>query len=321
MKEIYIADIKAGEDMQGYFMVKSIAVKTGSNKKNYLDIMLGDGTGEIPGKKWNLADEEVESARHIEPGEVVKVRGQGTEWNGMRQLKLTRIRKTGAEDDIDLADYIRTAPEPSEEMYEYIVGVAEDMDDAELKALCLLNLRENKDRLMYYPAAQKNHHAERGGLLWHTKRMLMTGQQICTVYNNLNPDMVSAGVILHDMQKLNEINSDTRGISDGYSFEGLMLGHLVMGVKILARQMEDLGFSEEKSVMVEHMILSHHYHPEFGSPKMPLFPEAEILHYLDIIDARMYDMDEALRTTEPGQFSERVRTLDNRRLYKTGGTK
>ena len=128
--------------------------------------------------------------------------------------------------------------------------------------------------------------------------------------------MVIAGVILHDMQKLYEINANEQGISGGYSFEGMLLGHLVMGIKVLDRQMESLSFPREKSIMVEHMILSHHYEPEFGSPKKPLFPEAELLHYLDMIDAKMYDMEDALAKTEPGGFSERVWTLDNRRLYK-----
>ena len=90
----------------------------------------------------------------------------------------------------------------------------------------------------------------------------------------------------------------------------------VQGVKMLDRVTEELGFPREKAIMLEHMILAHHYEPEYGSPKKPLFPEAEVLHYLDILDARMFDMQAALENTEPGQFSEKVRTLDNRRLYK-----
>ena len=90
----------------------------------------------------------------------------------------------------------------------------------------------------------------------------------------------------------------------------------MQGVKTIDRLAKELGISEEKAVMLEHMIIAHHYEPEYGSPKKPLFPEAEILHYLDIVDARMYDMEEALFGTKPGEFSERVWTLDNRKLYK-----
>lgn len=172
---------------------------------------------------------------------------------------------------------------------------------------------------MYYPAATRNHHAEYGGLLYHVKRMLMTGLRVCEVYQNLNRDLVAAGVILHDIEKLNEIQSNEYGISPGYSFEGQLLGHLVQGVKFLDRTCRELGFSEEKTLMLEHMILSHHYEPEFGSPKKPMFPEAEVLHYLDILDARMFDMEDALRGVEPGTFSDRIWTLDNRKVYKPKG--
>ena len=89
-----------------------------------------------------------------------------------------------------------------------------------------------------------------------------------------------------------------------------------MGVRELDKRMTDMGFSREKAVMIEHMILSHHYEPEFGSPKRPMFPEAEVLHFLDIMDARLFDMEDALRTTEPGEFSDRIWTLENRRIYK-----
>ena len=136
------------------------------------------------------------------------------------------------------------------------------------------------------------------------------------MYTNLNRDLVAAGVILHDMEKLNEIDADQDGIATGYSFEGQMLGHIIQGVKTLDRLTLELGFPREKAIMLEHMILSHHYEPEFGSPKKPLFPEAEVLHYLDILDARMFDMQSALDATEPGQFSDRIWTLDNRKLYK-----
>ena len=130
-----------------------------------------------------------------------------------------------------------------------------------------------------------------------------------------------AGVILHDMEKINEIDSNELGISTGYSFEGRMLGHLVQGVRTIDKLADELDIPREKAVMLEHMIISHHYEPEFGSPKKPLFPEAEMLHYLDMIDAKMFDMQEALEKTEPGQFSERVWTLDNRMLYKVSDDK
>ncbi|MFR8071892.1 MAG: 3'-5' exoribonuclease YhaM family protein, partial [Anaerovoracaceae bacterium] len=252
----------------------------------------------------------------IKEGSVIKVKALVTEWNGMKQLRVSRIRQTSAEDNIVMMDYIKAAPEDAEEMYGYIRGKAEAFCDIDLRNICLKLLDDNREKLMYYPAAQKNHHAEMAGLLYHVKRMLMMAERACEVYTNLNRELVMAGVILHDMEKINEIESNELGISTGYSFEGKMLGHLIQGVKTIDRLASQFGVSKEKAVMLEHMILSHHYEPEFGSPKKPLFPEAEMLHYLDMIDAKMFDMQEAVEKTEPGHFSDRVWTLDNRTIYR-----
>ncbi|MCI5688475.1 HD domain-containing protein [Anaerovoracaceae bacterium 42-11] len=316
MKQYYAADLKGQSEITDFFMVKSAGIKVGANKKQYFDVVLGDRSGEVNGKKWEILDGEQELLANMKEGDLIKVRGQVTEWQGQSQLRISRIRAANAEDHLEISEYIKAAPEDSEEMYDYIYSVAESMEDSDLRALCTKVLSDNKEKLMYYPAASKNHHAEYGGLLYHVKRMLMTGLRVCEVYTNLNRDLVAAGVMLHDIEKLNEILSNEYGVSPGYSFEGQMLGHLVQGVKFLDRTCRELGFSEEKTIMLEHMILSHHYEPEFGSPKKPLFPEAEVLHYLDILDARMFDMEDALKGVAPGEFSDRIWTLDNRRIYK-----
>ncbi|MGN0714980.1 MAG: 3'-5' exoribonuclease YhaM family protein [Anaerovoracaceae bacterium] len=317
MKEIYIKDLRKDQEVTEFFMVKSAAVKTGSNGKQYLDITLGDKTGELTGKKWDVSDGEYPALVEIKEKDIVKIKGVITEWAGQLQFRVQRIRKANENDGQKIGDFVKAAPEDPQEMYDFIFDTAQNLTDKDLRELCVRLLTENKDRLLYYPAASKNHHAQLGGLLYHTKRMLMTGMRVCEVYTNLNRDLVLTGVILHDMEKLNEIDADTDGIASGYSFEGQMLGHLIQGVKLVDRIALEMGMDREKAIMLEHMILSHHYEPEFGSPKKPLFPEAEVLHYLDILDARMFDMQAALEATEPGEFSDRVWTLDNRRLYKS----
>ncbi len=317
MKEIYIKDLRKDQEVTEFFMVKSAAVKTGSNGKQYLDITLGDKTGELTGKKWDVSDGEYPALVDIKEKDIVKIKGVITEWAGQLQFRVQRIRKANENDGQQIGDFVKAAPEDPQEMYDFIFDTAQNLTDRDLRELCVRLLTENKDRLLYYPAASKNHHAQLGGLLYHTKRMLMTGMRVCEVYTNLNRDLVLTGVILHDMEKLNEIDADIDGIASGYSFEGQMLGHLIQGVKLVDRMALEMGMDREKAIMLEHMILSHHYEPEFGSPKKPLFPEAEVLHYLDILDARMFDMQAALEATEPGAFSDRVWTLDNRRLYKS----
>lgn len=319
MKEFYIADFKTDEEITDFFIIKTIALKLGSNKKQYLDLLVADSTGEVTAKKWDVADSELPSINEIKDGDIVKIKAVVTQWNGLKQLRVMKVRKKVDNDPIELMDLIKAAPERAEDMYEYIYNRAETMEDKHLKTICIKLLNENKERLMYYPAAQKNHHAQLAGLLYHIKRMLMNGERMCQVYTNLNADLVAAGVILHDMEKLNEIDSNELGISTGYSFEGQLLGHLVQGIKSIEKIAEEIGMPREKAIMLEHMILTHHYEPEFGSPKKPMFPEAEILHYLDIIDARMFDMADALQGIQPGEFSDRVWTLDNRKIYKPLG--
>lgn len=319
MKELFVKDLRKDMEITEFFMAKTTVIKVGSNGKQYLDITLGDKTGEISGKKWDVSDAEYPMLKAIPEKSIVKVKGVVTEWQGQLQMRVQRIREVKPEDDQNICDFVKAAPEEPQEMYDYIYATAESMQDSDLKRLCVKVLTDNKEKIMYYPAAQKNHHAQLAGLLYHMKRMLMTGEGVCSVYKNLNRDLVCAGVILHDMEKLNEIESGTDGIATGYSFEGQMLGHIIQGVKKLDSLTIELDIPREKAIMLEHMILSHHYEPEFGSPKKPLFPEAEVLHYLDILDARMFDMEAALEATEPGSFSDRVWTLDNRKLYKPGG--
>jgi len=316
MKEYYISFLKNEEEIQDFFLVKAIAIKLGSNKKQYLDLLLSDNTGEITAKKWDVADTELPSLNEIQAGDIVKIKAQVTEWNGMKQLRVLRVRRAVEQDKVTIDDFIKSAPEKAEDMLAFLTEAVESMEDEQLKILCKKVLTDNHEKLMYYPAAVKNHHAEKSGLLYHMKRMAAMGERYCEVYTCLNRDLIITGVIIHDIEKLNEIDSNELGIASGYTFEGQLLGHLIQGVKTIDRLAEEIGIDREKALMLEHMILTHHYEPEFGSPKKPLFPEAEILHYLDIVDARMYDMEEALFGTEQGEFSEKVWTLDNRKIYK-----
>lgn len=314
---VFVKDLKVDEKYTDFFMVKFSDIKTGATGREYLDILLGDKTGEITAKKWDIAPEERAFLASIKEGDIVKVRGIITDWKGQHQFKIEKIRKASEDDGLDISIYVKSAPEPAEEMYAYIHEKVEGFKDEHLKALALMFLDNEKERLMYYPAASKNHHAEMGGLLYHIKRMLMAGERLCEVYTGLNRDLVMCGVVIHDMEKLNEIESNELGVSPGYSFEGQLLGHIVQGVREVEKMTAKIpGFPREKAIMLEHMILAHHYEPEYGSPKKPLFAEAEILHYLDILDARMFDFEEALLKTEPGDFSDRIFTLDNRRVYK-----
>ena len=154
-------------------MYKRQAIKVGSNGKQYLDITLGDKTGEISGKKWDVSDSEYPALIGIKDKDIVKIKGIIVEWAGQLQIRVQRIRIAEATDEQKMMDFVKAAPEDPDDMYKYIYDVAESMEDKDLRALCIKVLNDNKEKLMYYPAAQKNHHAQLGGLLYHVKRCLL----------------------------------------------------------------------------------------------------------------------------------------------------
>jgi 3'-5' exoribonuclease len=175
-----------------------------------------------------------------------------------------------------------------------------------------------KDKLEFYPAAKSNHHSIRGGLLYHIQRMLAASKALCDIYKNVSTDLLYTGVILHDIAKIEEMNSNELGIVTEYSKEGELLGHITIGVNIVHEAGKELGLDPEAVLAVKHMILSHHYEADFGSPKKPCFIEAELLHYIDMIDARVYDMEKAIKDIEKGTFSEPVLSIERRKIYRPG---
>ncbi|MBR2674359.1 MAG: HD domain-containing protein [Mogibacterium sp.] len=319
MKQYYVKDLKPDDShhLEDRFLVRNADIRDGNNAKKHLYMTLADATGEIQAVKWSLTPDEITAFSKIKTGMVITVGGRCNEYMGKKQLVLDTIRGQAKEGSYDKADIFKAAPESSTSMYDFIISRIEAFKDEDFKRICLSFYEENKEKMMYYPAAMSNHHAELGGFLYHVKRMMMMGERACEVYTNLNKDLLLAGVALHDIEKLNELNSDENGVVEDYSLEGKMLGHLVMGVAAIGDKCRELGISEEKCIMLQHMSLSHHYEPEFGSPKKPMFPEAEMLHYLDMTDAKMFDVEQALKDVAAGEFSDKVYTLDNRKLYKS----
>lgn len=309
-----IKDFKIGEEITGYYLVKAKNIKTSSANKTYIDFTLQDITGEVNAKLWEVKG-DVESIYN--PGEVVKIMGSVTQWQQSVQLKLIKIRALLPEDEVDFSQFIPTAPIEAQAMLDEILSFVAEMASDEIRKLVTALIDIYREQLMYYPAAKSNHHAIKSGLLYHILRMLRSAKALGNVYANINLDLVYAGVILHDIEKINEMDATEVGVVEGYTKEGQLLGHIIMGIKRIDRVAENLGIDPEISLLIQHMILTHHYEPEFGSPKKPLIPEGELLHYLDMIDARMYDMNKALRDIEEEQFTEPVFVLDRRKLYKS----
>lgn len=293
----------------GFLLVRAAEQRAASNGSRYLDMTLGDRTGEINAKLWDGA--------YAPPpaGSVVRVRGLVHEYNGRLQLRVERMRQAVETDKVVLEALVPCAPEPAEAMLAEVRKAVDAISRADLRALMHRLLDDAGEALSYFPAASKLHHAERSGLLHHMTGMLRMAGHYADEYPSLDRDLLSAGVIAHDLAKIGELNASTLGTVSDYTANGMLLGHLVLGVVHIDAVGRETGCDEEILMMLEHMVLSHHGLPEYGSPRPPMFPEAEVLHHLDVVDARIFEMNAALSKVRPGGFSERLWSLE-RKLYR-----
>lgn len=299
----------------GFCLVKSCERKLNKNGEAYLDMVLSDRSGEINAKLWKY-DESLHGT--YETNTLVKVQGIITKFNDADQLRVDRIRKVNESDGVKIEDYVSSAVYSGEMMFNELIGIADAFSDDELKAIVKTILIENKEKLLYYPAAFKLHHAMRSGLLQHTLSIVRLAQGICKIYPFVDADLLLSGAMLHDIAKLEELVAGKTGIASGYSVEGTLLGHLVKGAMLIDKTAERLGVSHDKAVLLEHMLISHHGDPEFGAAVRPLFIEADILSALDRLDARIVEVNNAVSGVEAGGFSTRQWALDNRAFYNHG---
>ncbi|MCQ2457462.1 MAG: HD domain-containing protein [Clostridia bacterium] len=306
--DLTVSQFEKDNNYEGFLLVRYAERKIDSKGRYYVDMNLGDKSGEINCKYWNS------SAEAPEVGKVVKVRGTVQEFNGRLQFRIAEIRLKEEDDEVDMRLLAVSAPEPAEDMRAEIEETVDAFTSAKLKKLVSEMLKEAGPMLEYYPAAQRMHHAERSGLLHHTISMLRLAKAMLPVYPFLNADLLYAGVILHDLGKIDEMKSDEFGNVTDYTRDGQLLGHLVKGVAKLEKTAERLGIDDETVILLEHMLLSHHGESDYGSPKPPMFPEAEALHWLDMTDARLNTMQGVEERTQPGTFSEKITGLD-RRVY------
>jgi 3'-5' exoribonuclease len=300
--------------MEGFALIRSIDEKTSARGGHYLDMMLRDADDEVNAKLW----EYTEAQGTFEAFDLVKVRGTFTEYNGQQQFRVERMRPVEPEDDVCIDDYVPTAPRPGAEMFAEIWATAEAFRDDALKQVVLTILEEDKAELLYWPGALKLHHALRSGLLHHTLTILQMAKAVAPLYPFLNAELLFAGVILHDVEKLREFKVSPVGLARGYTAQGNLIGHLVGGAMRIKETCARLGVAEDTSLLLQHMLLSHHGVPEFGSPVRPLFPEAQVLNALDTLDAHLYQFEENIKELDVGTFSRRISPLDNRLLYNHG---
>jgi len=304
-----ISDMVPGEKIEGFYMLRSASAKTSVSGKLYLAAVLSDSSGDIDAKMWDYTDNGIER----EIGGVVKVRGDVSEFKGTYQLTIQKLRPSDETDHYILADLIPVAPIDIDKTVEYVNGVISGMKDPDYRAVSKEMLTRHFDDFVRIPAGKSVHHSFSSGLLMHTSNMLRLAEMISGLYSDIiERDLLLTGTLLHDFAKIQEFVLSPVGLVNDYSIRGQLLGHLVMGAEEVGRICDELKVPENKKMLLQHMILSHHGEPEFGAAIRPHIIESEMLSYIDIIDSRAEIYAEALEQTEPGTFSNRVYALDKK---------
>ncbi len=289
MKDFYVIDAARFENqvITSSFVVASKQAKPKKSGELYLSLTLVDRTGHLDAKMWDNVDEHIDC---FERDDFVKVRGLLNKFNGRFQLTVHKLRSM-EESEVEFDDYLPRTTKDIDALWSTLAGFVESFQDAHLKALVQAFMADPQIERAYKsaPAAKSLHHAFIGGLLDHVVSLFQLCDLACKNYPDMiNRDLLLTGAFVHDIGKVHEL---TYSRSFTYSTRGQLLGHMIIELEMLHDKIAQVpGFPAEYKTLIEHLIISHHGKYEFGSPKLPMFPEALMLHYLDDLDSKMESM-------------------------------
>ncbi len=305
-----IIEFSEGSHIETKLMI--VQIKNGVTNKgaNYLSLLLQDSSAIIDAKYWNVAKEDLERYHN---GMICLVKGDVIRYSGQLQLRVSGLEIEDIEKE-DLSEYVRSSNISKEQLIadveQYINSLKQPVYQAIVKEIMAKHAHDFYD----YPAASVIHHNFAGGLATHVLGMLKLGEFMANSYPLLDHDLLISGIILHDIGKLRELSGP---VVTEYTLEGKLIGHISIMQAEVSEAAEQLGYADaEETTLLRHMILSHHGEYEFGSPVKPLLPEAEILNYIDNIDARMNIIEKAFEMIAPGEFTPKQFALENRSFYK-----
>ncbi len=308
---VMIENFAVGNEIEGFYILKDAVLKTSSAGKPFLAGAISDMTGSMEIKIWDYSGPVAANPEDI--GKVAKIRGTVSEFKGNLQMIVTNIRLALPTDSYDLSQLVPTAPIDKNKTVEEILDLINSLEDEDYKKLALEIFESHRTAFERIPAAKSVHHSFVSGLLMHTANMLRTADFLSRLYSNIiDRSLLIAGTLLHDFAKEYEFNFSNIGMVTEYSTKGQLLGHLVMGAREVAEVAARLEIPEEKSTLLQHLILSHHGEPEFGAAVRPMCAEAELLSYIDNIDSRMEIYTESLKNTPEGSFTSRIPALDKK---------
>ena len=310
-----VKDMVPGDKVEGFYILKEAYQKISSNGKPFLSAVIADKTGTMDVKVWDYAG-PVGTQEDV--GKIIKVRGDVSEFKGNPQLSLSNIRMALPEDNCDTVRLVAAAPIDKDETVRKVRALVDSMEDPDYRQVARTMLERHLETFASIPAAKSVHHSFLSGLLMHTANMMAMADFLSGQYASvIDRSLLLTGTLLHDFAKEIEFRFSDLGIVTDYSVKGQLLGHLVMGAQEVAQVCAELGTPEEKSLLLQHMILSHHGEPEYGAAVKPMFAEAELLSYIDMVDSRMEIYAELLPSVAEGSFSGRVFALD-KRIYHHG---
>lgn len=307
--EKLIKDFNDLERVSGQFLVVNVTKGVNNNTgMGYLSIELRDSSGNIVAKKWDSTpnDDAIFVA-----GNVVYVEGDTNKYKDNLQLKILNAKQVPLE-EIDPTKFVKAPPIPAEELIKRYNEYIESINNEDAKKLVKYLTDKFKEKLYVFPAAVSIHHEYASGLLMHSTTMAKVADELCKIYP-LDRDILISGILLHDIGKCIEFEGPA---VYHYSLEGKLLGHISIMVSELRKAAEKLEITSEVPLLLEHMVLSHHDKPEYGSPVPPLTKEALALTIIDNLDSKMVILDKALEVTNEGEFSAKIFALDGRMFYK-----
>lgn len=305
----FINEFKEGERFTGDLLVNNLVKGVSNAGSPYISLTLQDKTGAIEAKKWDVSEEEIAIAQI---GNVISVVGDIIEYRGTKQMKVISISEID-QTKVDYTRYCIPSPIPQEELIRKLKSYMSSIKNENASKIVNYLVENHYEEFISYPAATRNHHEFASGLLYHTVSMCDVADILSSFYDNVNRDILIAGVILHDIGKTLELSGP---IATKYTLEGKLLGHITIMVSEIRAAAEKLNIHSEVPLILEHMILSHHGEKDFGSPVPPLTKEAFLLHAIDDLDAKMIIIDKALDTVNEGEFTQRIMAMDGRAFYK-----
>ena len=288
MKDFYVCDAAQHENkvIISSFVVAIKQVKPRKTGEPYLALTLADRSGQIEAKMWDNVSDCIDG---FEQDHFIKVKGLINKYNHRFQLTIHKLRRL-QESEIDFSDYLPKTTKDIDELWrtlgEYVAG----FQDPHLKALVQSFMSDAEIATAYRsaPAAKTLHHAYIGGLLDHVVSLFRSCDLVCRNYPQINRDLLMTGAFLHDIGKIHEL---TYNRTFSYTTRGQLLGHMIIELEMVKEKLALIpDFPDPLKILIEHLIISHHGEYEFGSPKLPMFPEALVLHYLDDLDSKMESM-------------------------------